>query len=102
MLNLIRKQPLIFFILLTVLISWLPWYTGGQGIFVFGPSIAGVITIALVAGKYGLRELMQRAFKMEGGAEMVADCAVSVCFIDSDRPGDQSADGCKHAALYLH
>ncbi len=67
MLNLIRKQPLVFFLLLTVLISWLPWYTGGEGIFVFGPSIAGVVTIALVAGKEGLRQLMQRAFKWKVG-----------------------------------
>lgn len=67
MLNLIRKQPLIFFILLTIIISWLPWITGNQGFFVFGPSIAGVITIALVSGKEGLRELMQRTFKWKVG-----------------------------------
>jgi len=67
MLNLIRKQSLIFFILLTLLISWLPWYTAGQGIFVFGPSIAGVITIALVSGKDGLRDLVRRALKWKVG-----------------------------------
>lgn len=67
MLNIVRKNPLVFFVLLTLLISWLPWYTGGQGIFVFGPSIAGVITVALVAGKDGLKELMQRALKWKVG-----------------------------------
>jgi uncharacterized protein len=67
MLNFIRKQSLLFFILLTLLISWLPWYTGGKGIFVFGPSIAGVITIAMTTGKDGLRELMKRALKWKVG-----------------------------------
>ena len=67
MLNFIRKQSLLFFIVLTLLISWLPWLSGGQGFFVFGPSIAGVITIALVSGKEGLRELIQRALKWKVG-----------------------------------
>jgi uncharacterized protein len=67
MLNLIRKQPLIFFILLTIIISWLPWITGSQGIFVFGPSVAGVVTVALVAGKEGLRELVQRTLMWRVG-----------------------------------
>ncbi|MHB8089819.1 MAG: CPBP family glutamic-type intramembrane protease, partial [Anaerolineaceae bacterium] len=67
MLTFIRKQSLLFFIVLTLLISWLPWLSGGQGFFVFGPSIAGVITIALVSGKEGLRELIQRALKWKVG-----------------------------------
>lgn len=59
----IRKHSLVFFLTLTLLISWLPWLSGGQGIFVFGPSIAGVITIALVSGKDGLKDLLKRAFR---------------------------------------
>ncbi len=67
MIALIRKYPLVFFLILTLLISWLPWYTGGNGIFVFGPSIAGVITVALVKGKDGLRDLMKRALQWRVG-----------------------------------
>ncbi len=67
MLTMIRKHPLVFFLIVTVLISWLPWFSGGQGIFVFGPSIAGVITIALVAGKEGLRDLVKRALRWRVG-----------------------------------
>lgn len=67
MLNLIRKYPLFFFLILTLLISWLPWYTGGYGILVFGPSIAGVITVALVKGKDGLKDLIQRTLKWRVG-----------------------------------
>ncbi len=59
----IRKHSLVFFLTLTLLISWLPWLSGGQGIFVFGPSIAGVIIIALVSGKDGLKDLLKRAFR---------------------------------------
>jgi membrane protease YdiL (CAAX protease family) len=61
MVNLIRKYPMAFFLFLTFLISWLPWYSGGQGILVFGPTLAGLLTTALVAGKDGMRELWQRA-----------------------------------------
>ena len=67
MLTTVRKHPLVFFLILTLLISWLPWITGGQGIFVFGPSIAGVITIALAAGKEGLRDLARRALRWRVG-----------------------------------
>ena len=67
MINIIRKNTLVFFLILTLVISWLPWFTGGQGIFVFGPSIAGVITIALVAGKEGLRDLVKRALRWRVG-----------------------------------
>lgn len=67
MLNHIRKYPLAFFIFLTFLISWLPWYSGGQGIFVFGPTLAGLITTALVAGKEGMQEIWQRAFQWRVG-----------------------------------
>jgi len=67
MLNLIRKYPLAFFLFLTLAISWLPWYSGGNGIFVFGPSIAGVITVAIVKGKDGLRDLLKRALQWRVG-----------------------------------
>jgi membrane protease YdiL (CAAX protease family) len=63
----IRRYPFAFFIFLTLLISWLPWYSGGQGIFVFGPSIAGVIITSVLAGKDGLRDLMRRALKWRVG-----------------------------------
>ena len=63
----IKKHSLILFLVLTVLISWFPWYTGGSGFFVFGPSIAGVIIIALTKGKDGLEDLTQRALRWRVG-----------------------------------
>lgn len=60
---LLRRYSLIVFLALTILISWIPWYTGGAGLFVFGPSLAGVIVTAVVYGKEGLRNLWQRALR---------------------------------------
>jgi len=62
-----KKNAFIIFLLLTILISWFPWYTSGAGFFVFGPSIAGVITIALTKGKEGLEDLTQRALRWRVG-----------------------------------
>ncbi len=62
-----KKNAFIIFLLLTILISWFPWYTNGSGFFVFGPSIAGVIIIALTKGKEGLEDLTQRALRWRVG-----------------------------------
>jgi len=60
-LALLKQHAFIFFVALAILISWFPWYTTGTGFFVFGPSIAGVIIIAMTSGKEGLRDMGQRA-----------------------------------------
>ena len=64
---LIKQHAFIVYLTLAVLISWFPWYSGGIGFFVFGPSIAGVIVIALTSGKEGLRDLGQRALSWRVG-----------------------------------
>jgi len=58
---LLRRCPFITFLVLTILISWFPWYIGQGGFFVFGPSIAGVLMTAILLGKEGLRDLIKRA-----------------------------------------
>jgi membrane protease YdiL (CAAX protease family) len=63
----LKRHAFILYVALAVLISWFPWYTGGNGFFVFGASIAGVITIALVSGKEGLRDLTQRLLRWRVG-----------------------------------
>lgn len=67
-LALVKRYPLVVFLILTFLISWLPWLTGGEGIFVFGPSLAGAFVTALVYGKEGMRDLLQRALRWQAGA----------------------------------
>lgn len=64
---LIKRHAFIVFIALAVLISWFPWVTGGTGFLVFGPSIAGVIMIAVTSGKAGLYDLGQRALRWRVG-----------------------------------
>ncbi len=64
---LLKRHAFIVFVALALLISWFPWYTSGTGFFVFGASIAGVITIALTSGKEGLRDLTQRALRWRVG-----------------------------------
>jgi len=63
----IKQHAFLVFVGLTFLISWLPWYSGGTGLLVFGPSIAGVIIIALTGGKTGLHDLGLRALRWRVG-----------------------------------
>ncbi len=66
-LALLKQHAFIVFVVLAVLISWLPWYTTGTGFLVFGPSIAGVIVIAMTSGKEGMRDMGQRALRWHVG-----------------------------------
>lgn len=59
--NILKEYQFATFATLTILISWFPWFTTGKGFFVFGPSVAGVIIIALTQGKDGLKILSKRA-----------------------------------------
>jgi len=63
----LKRHAFIAFVVLTFLISWFPWYTSGTGFLVFGPSIAGVIIIAVTRGKAGLRDLGQRSLRWRVG-----------------------------------
>ena len=74
---LIKQHAFIVFIVLTVLISWFPWYVSGSGFLVFGPSIAGVIILALTRGKDGLRDLGQRALRWRVGLRW---WGIALCF----------------------
>lgn len=65
---LLKQHAFIVFVVLAVLISWFPWYTTGTGFIVFGPSIAGVIVIAMTSGKKGMRDLGQRALRWRVGS----------------------------------
>ncbi len=66
-LALLKQHAFIVFVVLAVLISWLPWYTTGTGFLVFGPSIAGVIVTVITSGKDGLRDMGQRALRWRVG-----------------------------------
>ena len=63
----LKQHAFIVFVILAVLISWFPWAATGTGFWVFGPSIAGVIVIAMTSGKDGLRDLGQLALRWRVG-----------------------------------
>jgi membrane protease YdiL (CAAX protease family) len=64
---LLKRYAIVVYVVLAVLISWFPWYTSGSGFFVWGASIAGIITIALTAGKDGMRDLVRRLVRWRVG-----------------------------------
>jgi membrane protease YdiL (CAAX protease family) len=63
----LKKYQIIFFFILTFIISWYPWYTGGVGFKAAGPSYAGLIVVALVGGWAGIKEMLRRLVKWRVG-----------------------------------
>ncbi len=63
----IKRHQLLIFFALVFIISWLPWYTGGHGFFTWGPSLAGLIVVAFVDGKKGLRDMLRRLLRWRVG-----------------------------------
>jgi membrane protease YdiL (CAAX protease family) len=63
--NFIKKHAFLSFLLLTVLISWGPWIMTGRDMLVFGPTIAGVILIAITRGKEGLRDIVKQLLRVQ-------------------------------------
>jgi membrane protease YdiL (CAAX protease family) len=63
----IRKYIFVFFLVLTFLISWIPWFTGNGGVWVFGPSIAGIIITIVLSGKDGIRGLVKNLLRANVG-----------------------------------
>ena len=64
---LLKRHAFAVFVILAVLIGWFPWYTSGSGFFVFAPSIAGVVVIALTRGKEGMQDLGRRFLRWRVG-----------------------------------
>jgi len=63
----LKKYQLIIFFALTFIISWMPWYTGGHGFRAWGPSLAGLIVVAIVEGKKGIGDMLRRLVRWRVG-----------------------------------
>jgi membrane protease YdiL (CAAX protease family) len=59
----LKRYQIIIFFVLTFIISWYPWYSGGEGFFAWGPSAAGLIVTAVVAGRKGLAAMLRRLIR---------------------------------------
>lgn len=56
----LKRHQILLFLVLTFVISWYPWYTGGEGFFTWGPSAAGLIVTAVLAGRMGIGQMFRR------------------------------------------
>ncbi|MGB5933656.1 MAG: hypothetical protein WBH57_11395 [Anaerolineae bacterium] len=58
--SLLKRYQIVIFFALTFIISWIPWYTGGSGFKAWGPSLAGLIVVAVVEGRKGIGDMLRR------------------------------------------
>jgi hypothetical protein len=63
----LTKYRIIVFLVLTLIASWYPWYIGGHGYRVWGPSLAGLIVVAVTEGRKGLGDMVRRLFRWRVG-----------------------------------
>ena len=64
---LLKRHQIIIFFALTFIISWMPWYTGGHGFRTWGPSLAGLIVVAVMGGWKGIVGMLRRLVKWRVG-----------------------------------
>jgi membrane protease YdiL (CAAX protease family) len=64
----LKRNQFLIFLVLTVVLSWYPWYTGGHGFKVWGPSLAGLLMVAMVEGRSGLGRMLRRLVRWRVGA----------------------------------
>jgi membrane protease YdiL (CAAX protease family) len=58
--SLLKRYQIVFYFALTLLIGWLPWYTGRGSLFIFAPTLAALIMAVLVDGTDGVLEVLRR------------------------------------------
>jgi hypothetical protein len=58
--SLMKRYQIPIFFVLTLLIGWFPWYTGGGGIIIVAPMLAGLIVATLAEGKNGVLAVLRR------------------------------------------
>lgn len=58
--SLLKQHQILVFFALTLIIGWFPWYTGGKGIVIAAPMLAGLIIAFLTEGKDGVLDVLRR------------------------------------------
>lgn len=57
---LLKRYQILLFFGLTLLIGWLPWYSGRGSLFIFAPTLAALLVAFLVDGIAGIVAVLQR------------------------------------------
>jgi membrane protease YdiL (CAAX protease family) len=65
--SLIKRYQIPIFFVLTLLIGWFPWYTGGGGLIIVAPTLAGLLVAFLAGGKDGLLDVLRRIVRWRAG-----------------------------------
>ena len=86
----IKKHAFLSFLVLTVIISWGPWIITGESMLVYGPTIAGIVLIAVTRGKEGLRDVVKQVLRGKAGFRwwllaLLLPCAVALVAIAINR-----------------
>lgn len=56
----IRKHQIVIFFILSILLSWFPWYTGRSAeVLAVGPSLAAFLLVIILQGKSGVLDLLR-------------------------------------------
>lgn len=65
LIQIMKKYDLIFFVAITFIISWFPWYAGlGNEVMTMGPSLAAILVTVILSGRKGLKELFRPFLKI--------------------------------------
>ena len=71
---LIKKYQTIIFFVLSIALSWFPWYTGRSAeVLAVGPSFAAFLLVIILQGKSGVLDLLRPL----GDGARVSGCGVS-------------------------
>jgi uncharacterized protein len=68
----IKRFQIPLFFALTLLIGWLPWYTGRGGLIIVAPTLAGLIVAFSAGGKEGLLAVLRRMIRVRAGLRWYA------------------------------
>ena len=68
----VKRFQLPLFFALTLLIGWLPWYTGRDGVIMVAPTLAGLLVAFVAEGKDGLLAVLRRMIGWRAGLRWYA------------------------------
>jgi hypothetical protein len=68
----VKRLQIPLFFALTLLVGWLPWYTGRGGVIIVAPTLAGLLVAFLAEGKEGLLAVLRRLIRWRAGVRWYA------------------------------